>query len=338
KKVVFPASLKSVFGETLNNRCGITELVFNGNGSAITVYGTYTDFLAKTSLETLFLNRTFSDPEGTDVTSAVIGSKNTLRNITFGENMTTTPELTGCAMIRNITVLNPVPPTAGEFAPEVYANATVTVPSGSAAAYRAADVWKNFAHITDGAPVCAIDPAKIRYTIGTGDNLYAVALSFGNDQRLDNLVWGYRTDETAVAPEAVVNAIAQADTRLNITTDANGTVTAAEFDLDGNNEFDIRDAFGEGEWTMTDNCMASDGQTRVIAMSLGGDASDAPYYFYLPAPDEQGVWVPEAMTVRLSDQGFVLPVLVQPQGEQVKLTTNWQASSSNETYRLDRTK
>lgn len=183
-----------------------------------------------------------------------------------------------------------------------------------------------------------IDISKIRHTVGEGANLHALVLRFGNDERLDNLVWGYRSDSENPDPEAALSAAVAADKRLRVIRDNDGSVTSVSFDLDGNDEFDIRDANGEGHWTLSGGLFASDGQTEVISLTLGGEAASAPYYFYLPAPEEEGVWVPEEMTVRLSDNGFVLPVLVQPQGAEVRLTTNWQASSSNTTYRLDRTK
>lgn len=338
KKVVFPASLKTVYGKTLNNRCGITELTFNGDGSAITVNDTYTDFLAKTALETLFLNRTFTNAAGADVTSEVIGNKSTLKNITFGGAMTATPALTGCTAISNITVLNPVPPTAGEFAPEVYANATLTVPAGTSAAYRTADVWKNFAHITDGSPVSAINPAKIRYTVGTGDNLSLVSLHFANDRRLDNFVWGFRSADNATEPSAIIDAIAAADKRLYVTKNAEGAITSVAVDLNNDGEIDARDISAEGEWTAEANAMSSDELTPVVSLTNGADILEAPYYFYMPDPETEGVFIPEAMTVKLSDEGFVLPVLVQTPGGKLNSTSNWQASSSNTSYRLDRTK
>ncbi len=279
KKVVFPASLKTVYGKTLNNRYGITELTFNGDGSAITVNDTYTDFLAKTALETLFLNRTFTNAAGVDVSSAVIGDKSTLKNITFGGAMTATPALTGCTAISNITVLNPVPPTAGEFAPEVYANATLTVPAGTSAAYRTADVWKNFAHITDGSPVSAINPAKIRYTVGTGDNLSLVSLRFANDRRLDNFVWGFRSADNATEPSAIIDAIAAADKRLYVTKNAEGAITSVAVDLNNDGEIDSRDISAEGEWTAEANAMASDELTPVVSLTNGADILEAPYYF-----------------------------------------------------------
>lgn len=56
--------------------------------------------------------------------------------------------------IQTITVLATVPPAIQiEFTEEVYANATLYVPSGSVDAYKTADVWKNFQNIEGvGAP------------------------------------------------------------------------------------------------------------------------------------------------------------------------------------------
>ncbi len=196
---------------------------------------------------------------------------------------------------------------------------------------------KDFANIREGAAVASIDVSKIRYTVGSGSKLYAMILSFGNDERLDNMVWGYRTDAETIDAATILADIATADKRLRLTSDADGSVAAVAFDLDGNNEFDLRDANGEGAWALSGGILASDNATPVLALTRGNNVLSAPYYFYLPAPDETGVWIPEALTVKLSDEGFVLPVLVQPQGGEVSSTTNWQASSSAETFKLDRT-
>ncbi|MCM1369292.1 MAG: DUF5074 domain-containing protein [Candidatus Amulumruptor caecigallinarius] len=207
-----------------------------------------------------------------------------------------------------------------------------------------AKVWRNFKHIDEAKPVCGINVENIRYIVGDGANLYAVTIDFNNDERLDNLVLGYRTNSDAADPTEVVKAIAQADKRLEI--EDNGTgISSVKFDLDGNNELDVKDAIRVNDsaniWHVEYAMNASDEETPVISLHYApADTAEpdraAPYYFYLPGPDEQGVWVPEEMTVKLSDAGFVLPVLVQPQGAKISNTSNWQASSKNTSYLLDK--
>ncbi|MDE7125063.1 MAG: Ig-like domain-containing protein, partial [Muribaculaceae bacterium] len=183
----------------------------------------------------------------------------------------------------------------------------------------------------------SIDVDKIRYVAGEGARLYAIVICHGNNERLDNFVFGYRTDDAVLSYADVLDTFVKADSRFDVRTNGD-KISSVSFDLDGNGIFDERDVIAPGEWSVSADMLASDGSTPVVALCNGVNASDVPYYFYLPEPDEVGVWVPEAMTVSLSDESFVLPVLVQPQGNTVANTTNWQASSSNETYRLDRTK
>lgn len=182
------------------------------------------------------------------------------------------------------------------------------------------------------------DTNKIRYTVGEGTNLYAVVIDFNDDTRLDNLVLGYRTDATTVNPILAIMEIAQVDNRLEVVRGNNG-LSSLKFDLDGNGVFDEKDAQGSN-WRFSTDLKAKDGKTGVISLFSVKDGhttadNKVPYYFYLPAPEEKGVWIPEEMTVNLSDDSFVLPVLVQPQGDNVTSTANWQASSSNTTYRND---
>lgn len=189
--------------------------------------------------------------------------------------------------------------------------------------------------------LCGVNVEKIRYVVGEGQYLHAVVINFNDDTRLDNLVLGYRSVDQKADPLKAIAEIGHADPRLEAE-ESDGKFVSVKFDLDGNGIFDEKDASGASGaiWACSNNQVASDGITPVISLvcSKEGSADSggaAAYHFYLPAPDEKGVWIPEEMTVRLSDERFVLPVLVQPQGENVTMTTNWQASSSGVSYKSD---
>ena len=76
-----------------------------------------------------------------------------LTSITIGNSVTSIDALafSGNLNLTSIIVSNPVPPTAhdGTFISENYQDATLYVPRGSLAAYREADVWKEFLHIEE---------------------------------------------------------------------------------------------------------------------------------------------------------------------------------------------
>lgn len=238
--------------------------------------------------------------------------------------------------LTEIVSLNTVPPVLShDFADYVY-NATLTVPNGCADAYRQAAGWKNFTEIAEQSKVTDLDASKILYTVGEGANLYVFQLRFGDVRRLDNLTWGFRTDAATVSAPDILAAIAEADSRLSVS--AEGEDTSVSFDLISDGVLDERDVTASGAWTAESNLLASDGLTPVIVYSYNGAEPAHDYDFFVPAPDAQGVWIPEAMTVKLSDAGVVLPALVQVPDGKLNSTSNWQASSSNTSYRLDRTK
>lgn len=203
------------------------------------------------------------------------------------------------------------------------------------------DAWMHF----EAAPATGVDihysnvdVTKLRNEMGHGNLLTTVVINFNNQNRLDNIVLGIRTQgELSIAE--TLNAIANSDSRLSVSA-TNNKVNSLGFDLNGDGVIDDKDTQATGGWTVDDEIFATNGYTRVIYLNHGGVGIDElPYLFYAPKATDKGIWVPEAMTVKLSDEGFVLPVLVQPQGETVASITNWQASSTNTgTYKLDRTK
>lgn len=339
KSLVLPASLRKADAMCLNNRYGLTELVIAaGSDPLITTAGFLNTPAGAVPLVSLTLNRTFIDALGNDITSSVLNTKVSLENVTFGQDLKTVPDLSACSAIRSITVLNAEVPQAVAFHADAYANAVVHVPAGTSALFRAHEVWGKFSNIEEEAAVSGIDASKVRYTIGEGEHTYAFVLVFNNEKRLDNLVLGISADNAALTASEALAIAAQNDDRLKVEIDSDGNISSIAFDLDGNGEFDERDVYAEGTWNVGAPLLASDAATKVL--SICHDATTAiaaPYYFYLPRPDEMGVWLPEAMTVRLSDEGCVLPVLVQTQDASISNTTNWQASSKTESYSLDRT-
>ena len=338
RKITFPSSLKNIAATALNNRLGLTELVFKGNGEALTVTGSATTFIpAGCSLKSMVLNRCFYIPDQ-DYTSWLVNQLTDLTDLTLGSGMTSGLDIPACTALRNVTVECPEPPSGATFSQSAYSNATLHVPAGCANAFSAATGWKNFVTIEEPAlpKAIAVDVDKVRYTVGEGACAAAVVICFGADNRLDNLVYGYRYENTMPDAGVVLAEIAAADKRLSVASDGE-KVTSVAFDLNGDNVIDALDVMRANDACEWSSEIYSAEGMPVMAVSFGTPAGEAPYYFYLPAPDEEGIWLPEEMTVPLSDKGCVLPVLIQPQGKTVGVTTNWQASQSNTSYLLDRT-
>ncbi len=183
----------------------------------------------------------------------------------------------------------------------------------------------------------APDLSKVRCTVGEGGNTYLFVLRFGVPERIDNFVYCVKSDNADLTALEALNLVSAADVRMSVQMSATPTVS---FDLNGDSHsvFDNTDIKDVELLSVPGKTTAADGVTPVITLSADGlDAAAAPYYFYVPEPDAEGVWLPDAMTVKLSDNGVVIPCFMQVPEGKVNSTTNWQASSSNETYRLDRT-
>lgn len=184
-----------------------------------------------------------------------------------------------------------------------------------------------------GAP----DLSKVRCTVGEGDNTYLFVLRFGVPERIDNFVYCVKSDNATLTPTEALAVVNAKDERMLV---HESETTTISFDLNGDSHtvLDNMDIQSVQLTSVDGNTTAADGITPVLTLSADGlDASAAPYYFYVPEPEEVGVWLPDAMTVKLSDAGVVIPCFMNVPEGKVNSTTNWQASSSNETYRLDRT-
>ena len=90
-----------------------------------------------------------------------------LTKFTFGEKMATigAEAFKGDRALTEVISLNPVPPAGASFEPEVYANATLKVPDAAVEAYRAAEGWKEFSHITSLTGIDGIDAENPEQTV-----------------------------------------------------------------------------------------------------------------------------------------------------------------------------
>ncbi|MDE6811637.1 MAG: hypothetical protein K2J15_04725 [Muribaculaceae bacterium] len=189
---------------------------------------------------------------------------------------------------------------------------------------------------TAGVMAASPDLAKVRYTVGEGSDTYLLVLRFNVPERMDNFVYAVKSDNADLTPLDALNLAAGIDSRLKVQIqDGQPTVS---IDLNGDSQIDkadIKDVKLSDAGATTE--FATDGTTPVLTLSQEGDnASASAYYFYMPGPEEVGVWLPDEMTVKLSDNVPVIPCFVQVPEGKLSSITNWQASTSNEDYRLDR--
>ena len=187
--------------------------------------------------------------------------------------------------------------------------------------------------ITAGVP----DLSKVRFTVGEGDNTYLLVMRYNVPARIDNFVYAIQSDNENLTAMEALALLKASDDRMDIQISGNEAVVSVDLNGDSKTVFDDMDIKEITVTPASETTLAADGTTKVLTISAdGNDASKAEYFFYVPEPTEVGVWLPEEMTVKLSDEGCVLPCFVQVPDGNLNSTTNWQASSSNETYRLDR--
>lgn len=70
-------------------------------------------------------------------------------NVTFGEGISTIPNLSYNAQLDSIFIVRTSPPSAQGFSNKTYMNCTLVVPQGCRATYESANVWKNFWNIIE---------------------------------------------------------------------------------------------------------------------------------------------------------------------------------------------
>ncbi|MBD5251565.1 MAG: DUF5074 domain-containing protein [Bacteroides sp.] len=179
------------------------------------------------------------------------------------------------------------------------------------------------------------DLTKVRYTVGEGSESYLLVIRCNVKDRIDNFVYGVKSDKSDLSAMEAFGIVEASDERVKgVNVNGNPTVS---LDLNGDAQIDNADISNVELLPVSGSLLASDGATTVLTLSQDGlDASESDYFFYIPAPEAVGVWLPDEMTVKLSDEGSVIPCFVQVPEGKLSSTTNWQASSSNESYRLDR--
>ncbi|MDE6370952.1 MAG: hypothetical protein K2K92_05640, partial [Duncaniella sp.] len=112
------------------------------------------------------------------------------------------------------------------------------------------------------------DLSKVRYSVGEGSNSYLLVLRFNVNDRIDNFVYGVKSDETDLSAMEAFNIVEAADKRVKVQ-NANG-YPSVSFDLNGDAQIDNAD-INEVELQLGDgSLLASDGTTPVLTLSEDG--------------------------------------------------------------------
>ena len=182
------------------------------------------------------------------------------------------------------------------------------------------------------------DLSKVRFTVGEGNNTFLLVIRYNVPQRINNFVYAVHSDNESLNAMEALAILKEADDRMSVQISDNEALISVDLNGDSKTVFDDMDINAVKVVPAPKTTLAADGTTKVLTLSAdGSDTSNAEYFFYIPTPEAVGVWLPDEMTVKLSDEGTVLPCFVQVPEGKLNSTTNWQASSSNESYRLDRT-
>ncbi len=148
-----------------------------------------------------------------------------------------------------------------------------------------------------------VELSKATRVAGSGERTIPVVVSLGNPAKVDNVVYRYNFNDVFPDAATLISTIAAADPAFTAEAKGNG-VTAIALDTNGDGAADVE---AEGEWKLEE-------YEDALYLSLDPEVKPS-YLFYLPAVGEVGAWLPESMTLALSDADAYIPVFVQPKAE-----------------------
>lgn len=179
--ITIPDNVKSIGTEAFSN-CAKLETVSIGNGiKSLGLYSFATSYNIKTlriedgTSKLVITGNTgwasgWAIPE--KINDLYIGREITVSgtfapavvHITLGAGVKAADGMTytDCKSLALITALNPEPPKMSEFTEDQYSGVVVMVPQGATEAYRNAEIWKNFAIITED-PAYDLSNVKIEF-------------------------------------------------------------------------------------------------------------------------------------------------------------------------------
>lgn len=327
-ELVFPGTLTTItnefddFGTICSDRSAgtIGKITFNANSEWEDLRFSFNTFSRGVNCKEIEINRDLVnyDEKWSPVNIAKVTGLETLR---FGNQVTKIPDLSGLTSLTTIYCDAPVPPSGLNLAESVKGNISVIVPDKYAAAYAADPAWG--AYVTapvEPSPVNAyVDFSKIGYTVGEGDRLGAVMITWNDGPRkgVDNLIYGVRFNNGAT-PGEIVDAVVQADSRLQRI----GTAGYAYDNMDKGSVVEMYDHYAdsneESVWNIYSDEKPVDGSVIYLVYEpKDKDTSvvaEAPKYpFYIPAADVIGGRFPENYEMPIADE-MIIPVWARTGG------------------------
>lgn len=227
-----------------------------------------------------------------------------LSKLTIGKALRSVPDFSSNHELMEITCTSTEPQTVdGEFSDETYANAVLNIPEGSREAYAKAPIWRKFRCLMDIDIEVEVD--KIKTFVGEGENVLPVMVRWADNSKINNVVWGVRYSGSEPTAEQAVALIKAGDSRFSA---ANTGISGLGLDIDADETISAADQQSVG--TASEWSTLSLGNLLLI---YSGDLTENPaYVFYIPELNktEAEVSIPQNATVKMSDDGFLLPFMI----------------------------
>lgn len=330
EEFVFPGTLTTYIneqGETVDfaticsdRKAGdVGKIVINANEDWDELPFSFSTFSRGLNCKEVVINRDLVSPN--QYYNVNLDNVNGLETIRFGAQVTKLPDMSGCTSLTTIYCDAPTPPSGLSLPVNAANNITFVIPEKYLAAYTKDAAWAAYLPVAvEPSPVNAyVDFEKIGYTVGEGDNLGAVMISWNDGPRkgVDNLVYGVRFNSGAT-PSSIIESVVAADSRLQRI----GNGGYAYDNTDKGTIVEKYDHYAEPGDQYVWNIYADEkpGAGSVVYLCYEPKSKDttkvpeAPAYtFYIPAGEEPCARFPEGYNMPIADE-MILPVWTRTGG------------------------
>ncbi|MDE5745149.1 MAG: leucine-rich repeat protein [Paramuribaculum sp.] len=225
KSVVIPPSVETIGKEAFSGCTNLEEIIVEDSEK---ILNSDEDAFKNVPVKNIYLGRA--------TTGKTFAGKDSLTDLTIGDKVPAigSGDFAGCGSIKNITVLNPVPPTLPDdgFDNAVYKNATLKVPDENVDDYKSEEGWENFFNtigISDIIPI-EIEMELADIELIEGETTTVKAIITPENATLNTVTWSSSDEAIAtVSATGLVTAIQPGKATITATTSngltASGIVT-----------------------------------------------------------------------------------------------------------------